>query len=145
MRMIAEFKEFAVRGSVVDMAVGVVIGAAFSKVVTSFVSGVLTPPLGLLAGGVDFAQLRWTLKPADGAAKAVSVDYGLFLMAVLDFCLVALAVFALVRGLNRLRRRNQAAPPPTEKSCPECASVIPINAKRCRFCSQVVALRPSGG
>src|SRR5258705_5661697 len=102
MGMIREFKEFAMRGNVVDMAVGVVIGAAFGKLVTSFTSDLLMPPIGLLTGGVDFSALALRLKePIDGAA-AVAINYGKFINVVIDFTIVAFAIFLLVKGMNRL-------------------------------------------
>lgn len=104
MSLVKEFREFAVKGNVVDMAVGVVIGAAFGKIVSSFVSDVVTPPLGLLVGGVDFRELSLQLKAASGATPAVVVKYGLFLQAVFDFLIVAIAIFAVVKLINKLKR-----------------------------------------
>ena len=115
--MLKEFKEFALRGNVVDMAVGIIIGAAFGKIVTSLVNDVVMPPLGLLTGRVDFSQLYWNLTPADypsltaaQAAGAATLNYGLFINAVLNFVIVALAVFLLVRAMNRLKRKAEEAP-----------------------------------
>jgi len=133
MSMLKEFKEFAMKGNVVDMAVGVVIGGAFGKIVTSFLNDVMMPPLGLLTGGVDFTEHRLTLKAAEGAAKAVTVNYGAFITAIVDFTIVAFAVFMLVKAMNAVKRE---APPPTEKKCAECLLDIPIGAKRCGHCSQ---------
>src|SRR4051812_22048143 len=110
MKMIKEFKEFAMKGNVVDMAVGVVIGGAFGKIVTSFLNDVLMPPLGLLTGGADFTEHRLTLKAAQGADKAVAVNYGVFVTTVLDFAVVAFAVFLLVKMMNTLKREEPAAP-----------------------------------
>jgi large conductance mechanosensitive channel len=139
MSMIKEFKEFAMRGNVVDMAVGVVIGGAFGKIVGSFLNDVMMPPLGMLTGGVDFTEHRLTLKAADGAAKAVTLNYGAFLTAVVDFAIVAFAVFLLVKGMNALKRAEPApAPAPTEKQCPECLMNIPLRAKRCGHCAQAL-------
>lgn len=104
MSVLKEFKEFAVKGNVVDLAVGVVIGAAFGKIVSSVVADVLMPPLGLLIGGVSFAHLKVTLRDAIADKPAVTLNYGLFLQAMFDFILVALAVFVLVKAINRLRR-----------------------------------------
>ena len=139
MKIVDEFKEFAVKGNVVDMAVGVIIGGAFGKIVSSFLNDVMMPPLGMLTGGVDFTDHRLILKPAEGAAKVVAVNYGAFLTAIVDFVIVAFAVFMLVKAINTLRRQAPAEPPPTptEKQCPECLMNIPINAKRCGHCAQL--------
>ena len=140
MKIIKEFKEFAMKGNVVDMAVGVVIGASFGKIVTSFLNDVLMPPLGMITGGVDFSDQRFALKAAHESAKAVSINYGAFITTVIDFVILAFAVFAMVKAMNSLKRESPApAPTPTEKTCPECLSAIPLEAKRCRFCSQPVA------
>jgi large conductance mechanosensitive channel len=112
MSLAKEFKEFAVKGNVVDMAVGVIIGTAFGKIVSSFVSDVVTPPLGLLIGGVDFRNLAFTLREAVDKKDAVVVKYGLFLQATFDFFIVAAAIFAVVKLINRLK--NQAPPPPAK-------------------------------
>jgi len=137
MSMFKEFKEFAMKGNVVDMSVGVVIGGAFGKIVSSFLNDIMMPPLGMLTGGVDFSDHRITLKAADGAAKAVTVNYGSFITAFVDFAVVAFAVFILVKGMNHLKREAPAAPPaPTEKQCPECLLNIPIKARRCGHCAQ---------
>jgi large conductance mechanosensitive channel len=139
MKMVDEFKEFAMKGNVVDMAVGVVIGGAFGKIVTSFLNDIMMPPLGMLTGGVDFTEHRLTLKAADGAAKAVTVNYGAFITAVVDFTIVAFAVFVMVKGINALKRQEPSAPPPpSEKKCPECLTLIPLEAKRCKNCAQPV-------
>jgi large conductance mechanosensitive channel len=111
MSLAKEFKEFAVKGNVVDMAVGVIIGGAFGKIVSSFVSDVVTPPLGLLIGGVDFRDLSLTLKSAEGAAPAVVLKYGVFVQSVFDFMIVAMAIFAVVKLINKLKRAEPAAPP----------------------------------
>lgn len=113
MSLIKEFREFAVKGNVVDMAVGVIIGAAFGKIVSSLVADVLMPPLGLLIGGIDFTHFQWVLRAADQAQKVpeVSLKYGIFLQAVFDFMLVACAVFVLIKIINQLRRQQEAAAP----------------------------------
>jgi large conductance mechanosensitive channel len=110
MKMIQEFKAFAVRGNVVDMAVGIIIGAAFGKVVSSVVGDVIMPPLGLMIGGVDFSDLAITLKDAVGDKPAVVLAYGKFIQSIFDFSIVALAVFLLVKGINRLKRQEAEAP-----------------------------------
>ena len=114
MSMLKEFKEFAVKGNVVDMAVGIIIGVAFGKIVSSFVADVLMPPIGLLIGGVDFSNLMITLKAAEEGVEAVVIRYGMFLQAVFDFVIVAFAVFMAVRALNSMRKKEAetpAAPP----------------------------------
>jgi large conductance mechanosensitive channel len=147
--MLKEFKEFAMRGNVVDMAVGIIIGAAFGAIVKSLVDDVIMPPIGLLLGGVDFSNFFAVLKegatPAPyaslavaKAAGAVTVNYGLFFNSIISFLIVAFAVFMLVRGLNTLRRQEAPAPPNT-KACPFCASMIPIQAKRCPMCTSQLA------
>ena len=111
MAMLKEFREFAVKGNVVDLAVAVIIGAAFGKIVSSFVADIVMPPLGLLIGGVNFSDLALTLKPASGAAPAVVWAYGKFLQAVFDFTIIAFVIFLAVKGINRFKREEQAAPP----------------------------------
>jgi len=115
MKLWNEFKEFAIKGNVVDLAVGVIIGAAFGKIVTSFVGDVIMPPLGLLTSGVDFKELAWTLRPAVGAQPAVIMKYGAFFQTVIDFFLVAVSIFAMVQVIAKLKR-NEPAPPPAPPS-----------------------------
>jgi large conductance mechanosensitive channel len=136
--MLKEFKEFAMKGNVLDLAVGIIIGAAFGKIVSSFVADVLMPPIGLLLGGVDFSNLFVNLSSgayatieAAKAAGAPTLNYGLFLQAVIDFLLVAFAVFLLVRWVNRFR----APAPVATKDCPLCTTAIPIKARRCPACT----------
>lgn len=145
--MLNEFKKFALRGNVVDMAVGIIIGVAFGAIVSSLVADVMMPPIGLLLGKVDFSNLFIVLK--DGAtpgpytsvaeaqkAGAVSVNYGIFVNAVVKFVITAFAVFLLVRGINKLRQKELAAPPPpTTKECPYCLSSVAIKATRCPHCT----------
>lgn len=144
-----EFREFAVRGSVVDMAVGIIIGAAFTSVVQSLVNDVLMPPIGLFVGDDDFKNLFVTLRqgnppgpyPSVEAAKAagaVSINLGLFANAVLSFTLVAFATFMLVRMVNRLRRNQAPPPPPSTRKCPFCVSDIAMAATRCPRCTSEV-------
>ena len=114
MSLIKDFKEFAVKGNVVDLAVGVIIGAAFGKIVSSFVADVIMPPLGLLTSGVDLKQLGWTLRAGEGKTPPVILNYGSFLQNVFDFCLVALAVFSLVQLLAKLKRADKIATPAAE-------------------------------
>jgi large conductance mechanosensitive channel len=111
MSVLKDFKEFAVKGNVIDLAVGVIIGAAFGKIVSSFVSDVVMPPLGLLTSGADFKDLAFTLRAAQGEAPAVVLKYGLFLQSVFDFLLVAIAIFAMVQAIAKLKKKDQAAAP----------------------------------
>jgi large conductance mechanosensitive channel len=120
MSMVKEFKEFAMRGNVMDMAVGIVIGAAFGGIVSSFVNDVLTPPLGLLLGGVDFSGLGFMLKTAEGEAPAVMLNWGLFIQKVIDFVIIAFAIFLVVKGMNSMKKKEVEAPaeppaPPAEE------------------------------
>ncbi|HVH98445.1 MAG TPA: large-conductance mechanosensitive channel protein MscL [Enhygromyxa sp.] len=114
-----EFKEFALRGNVVDLAVGIIIGAAFGKIVSSFVADIIMPPLGLLVGNVDFSDLKVTLKEATDAAPAVTMNYGLFLQAIFDFLIVALAIFFVVKAMNRMQKSKAEAPTPPAPSTEE--------------------------
>jgi large conductance mechanosensitive channel len=146
--MLKEFKEFVARGNVVDMAVGIIIGGAFATIVKSLVEDVLMPPIGLLLGGVDFANFFALLKAGTtpgpyatlGAAKeagAVTVNYGLFFSSAISFLIVAFAVFLLVRSVNAMRRREPAAA--TTKDCQFCATAIPLKATRCPQCTSQLA------
>ena len=139
--MLKEFKELAMRGNVLDMAIGIIIGAAFGKIITSFVSDILMPPVALLLGKTDFSGLYFnisgksfaTLAEAK-AAGAATINYGLFLNAVVDFLFVAFAIFLLVRQVNRFKAKPEP-PSPTTKDCPYCYSTIPIQAVRCGHCT----------
>lgn len=135
MSIVKEFKEFAMRGNVLDLAIGIIIGGAFGKVVSSVVNDVLMPPIGVLIGGVDFSSFGLTLKEAIDKSPAAVLKYGLFLNNVIDFLIVAFAVFLIVKAVNRMQRKPAPAPAPTTKSCPECSMVIPIEAKRCGHCT----------
>lgn len=110
MSIAKEFKEFALKGNVVDMAVGIIIGAGFGKIVSSMVADVIMPPIGLLVGGVDFTGLKLVLKAAEGAAPAVTLNYGMFIQTVIDFAIVAAAIFMMVKLMNRMKRSEAAAP-----------------------------------
>jgi large conductance mechanosensitive channel len=117
MSMLKEFKEFAMRGNVIDLAVGVVIGGAFGKIVTSLVNDVIMPPIGLLTGGVDFADKKWVLKAADNTDPAhkvaeVAVNYGMFINTLIQFLIIAFAIFLVVKAINRISRKEEAAPAP---------------------------------
>lgn len=141
--MLKEFRTFALRGNVIDLAVGVIIGAAFGKITTSLVNDVIMPPIGLLLGRVDFSDLFVNLSGASypnlTAAKeagAPVIAYGTFVNTVIEFTIIAFAVFLLVRQVNRLQVRFKDAPAPsTEKNCPRCVSAIPIAATKCKFCT----------
>ncbi len=133
MSSLKEFKEFAMRGNMVDMAVGIIIGGAFGKIVSSLVNDVIMPPIGLILGGVDFRDLSLTLKQAQGGSPAVTLNYGVFVNTVVDFLIIAFAIFLMIRTLNRLFKKE--APPPKTKECPECRMSIPIHARRCGYCT----------
>ncbi len=133
MSMIKEFKEFAMRGNVVDMAVGIIIGASFGKIISSLVNDIIMPPIGMLLGNLDFSDLAITLKDKTEAAGAVTIKYGLFINTVLDFAIVALAIFMLIKQLNRFKKADVAEV--TTKDCPKCFSSIPIKATRCPNCT----------
>ncbi len=151
MSMLKEFKEFAVKGNVVDMAVGIIIGGAFGTIVMSLVTDILMPPIGLILGGVDFTDLFLTLK--EGAspgpyatlasaqeAGAVTVAYGLFLNSVVSFLIIALSVFFVIKGVNAMKRREEEPSlEPTTKDCPYCLSSVPLKATRCPFCTSELA------
>jgi large conductance mechanosensitive channel len=141
-----EFKEFALKGNVIDLAVGVVIGAAFGKIITSLVDDIIMPPLGALIGKHDLSDYFVTL--SDGhyesvaqakAAGAATLNYGLFLNAVFYFLLVALALFVVIRYINRMKQKPAEVVAKNLRDCPECLSPIPIDARRCKFCGQPVA------
>lgn len=147
--MLEEFKKFIMRGNVVDLAVGVIVGGAFGAIVKSLVDDLIMPPIGLLLGGVDFADLFINLGPGTyetlseaKEAGAATINYGIFLNTIITFLIVAFAVFLLVRAVNRLeetRKAEEALPSePAKKTCPECLSEIPMEARRCAFCTVVL-------
>jgi large conductance mechanosensitive channel len=138
--ILKEFRKFAMRGNPLDMAVGIIMGAAFGRIVSSLVSDIIMPPIGLMLGGLDFSNLFLTLRggpyssvAAAKAAGAPTVNYGVFINTVIDFVIVAFATFLLIRQVNRMRRSPEAAP--TTKPCPYCLSVIPLRAVRCPNCT----------
>jgi large conductance mechanosensitive channel len=143
--MVKEFKEFVMRGNVVDMAVGIIIGAAFGAIIKSLVTDILMPPIGLLLGNVDFSNLFVVLRGAPAGAGfasvaeaqkagAVTVNYGLFINTIISFVIIAFSVFLLIKGINQLRR-DEAPAPPDKKDCPFCLSSIPLHASRCPHCT----------
>ena len=139
--MLEEFKKFAMRGNVIDLAIGVIIGTAFGKIISSLVNDILMPPIGRVMGNMDFSSLQISLTgktyPSVAAAKAAgapTINYGLFINTLIDFLIVAFVLFLVIRFLNRLK--PEAAP--DTKTCPECLSEIPIAAKRCKFCASTV-------
>ncbi|MBZ5647988.1 MAG: large-conductance mechanosensitive channel protein MscL [Acidobacteriia bacterium] len=147
--MMKEFKEFALRGNVLDMAIGIILGVAFGRIVTSFVEDILMPPLGLLLGKVDFSNLFFSLTgrhfdtlAAAKAAGAPTINYGMFVNHVFNFVIVAFAIFLLVRQVNRLKRQPAAAP--TTRECPLCLSQIPIKAVKCAHCTSEVKPAAAG-
>ena len=148
--MFKEFKEFAMRGNVIDLAVGVVIGAAFGAIVTSLVNDILMPILGLILGNADFTNLFLVLKEGTTAgpyetlalaqeAGAVTLNYGLFINSIVSFLIIAFAIFLLIRTINRMQREEEAPPEePTTKECPHCFTEIPIQATRCPNCTSTL-------
>ena len=139
--MLKEFKEFAMKGNMVDMAIGIIIGAAFGKIVSSLVSDVLMPPIGKVTGGVDFSNLFYSLTggmyPSVAAAKAAgaaTINYGIFLNTLIDFAIIAFVLFMIIKGVNSMKKKEAAAAP-TTKECPHCCTAIPLNAKRCPACT----------
>jgi len=145
--MLKEFKEFAMRGNVADMAVGIIIGAAFGAIVKSLVDDVIMPPIGMLLGNVDFSNLFVVLKEGATAvapyaslaeakkAGAITINYGIFINSVISFLIVAFAVFMLIRSINRLKKKEEAPTAPATKECPFCVSAISIKATRCPNCT----------
>ncbi|ARU60669.1 large-conductance mechanosensitive channel [Tumebacillus avium] len=152
--MIKEFREFATKGNIFDLAIGVVIGAAFGKIVTSFTNDILMPPIGLLLGQVDFSNLYINLSSTSYAslaeaqkAGAPTINYGLFINNVLDFLIIAFTIFLVIRQLNKLKRKKDtpavAAADPTTKDCPYCLETIPLKATRCGHCTSLLEDPPA--
>ena len=126
MGMMSEFRDFAMRGNVVDMAVGIVIGGAFGKIVSSFVNDVLMPPIGILLGGVDFTELAVTLKAASGEVAAVTLNYGTFIQTLVDFIIIAFAIFMVIKAMNSLKKKKEEAPAAPAKPSAEEALLTEI-------------------
>jgi large conductance mechanosensitive channel len=151
--MLKDFKEFIMRGNVVDMAVGIVIGASFGAIVSSFVADIIMPPIGILLGNVDFSNLFTVIKEgtapgpyathaAAKAAGAVTINYGTFFNTIISFLIVAFSIFLLIRNINSMKRKEEAPPPaPSTKECPYCLSAIPIKAVRCAHCTSELKIQ----
>jgi len=142
--MLKEFKEFALKGNVIDLAIGIIIGAAFGKVVQSLVTDVIMPPIGMLAGKMDFSSLFINLSGKSfetlaeaKKAGAATLNYGLFINNIVDFTIMAFVVFIMVKQINRLKKAEPAAPAPDTKDCPFCLSKVPLKATRCSQCTSV--------
>lgn len=149
MKVLKEFREFAMRGNVLDMAIGIIIGTAFGKIITSLVNDILMPPIGVLLGKMDFASLFVSISSqhyqrlADAkAAGAATINYGLFLNTIIDFVVVAFIIFLLIRQVNRFKKKEEPAVPVT-KDCPYCLSAVPVKATRCPHCTS--ELKPAEG
>jgi len=141
-KILTEFREFALRGNVIDMAIGIILGVAFGKIITSLVNDLLMPPIGLLLGNVDFSNLfvnlsgqSYTSLESAKAAGAPIISYGIFINTVIDFIIVALVIFLLVRLINQMKRQKEVPTIPTTKDCPYCLSSIPLKAVRCPQCT----------
>ncbi|QNK56978.1 large-conductance mechanosensitive channel protein MscL [Paenibacillus sp. PAMC21692] len=150
MKIVKEFREFAMRGNVIDLAVGVIIGGAFGKIVTSLVNDIIMPPIGMILGGVNFKDLKISLDPSYSGDPATEpfIRYGQFINVMLDFLIVAFCIFLLVKGINALRRLKEKEEPkaeaaPTEKDCPYCLSKVPIKASRCKHCTSQLEETPA--
>ncbi len=149
--MLKEFKEFAMRGNVMDMAIGIIIGAAFGPIVGSLVGDIIMPPIGLILGNVDFSNLFFVLKEgaqvgpyasiaAAKSAGAVTINYGLFINTIINFMIVAFAIFMMIKAMNRMKREQPApAVAPTTKDCPACCNAVPIKATKCGHCTSPLA------
>ncbi len=142
--MFKEFKEFALKGNVIDLAIGIIIGAAFNKVVQSLVNDIIMPPVGMLMGKMDFSALFINLSGKEfetlaeaKKAGAATLNYGLFINTMVDFLIMAFVVFIMVKQINRLKREAPAAPGPETKECPHCLSTVPLAAKRCAHCTSM--------
>jgi len=134
MGIVKEFRDFAMKGNVVDMAVGIIIGVAFGKIVSSLVGDVIMPPIGYLLGNVDFSSLAFTLKEATDSSPAVTIKYGLFINTIIDFLIVAFVIFMVIKLMNSLKT-PAPAPAATTKDCPHCLMSVPLKATRCGHCT----------
>ncbi len=137
--MLKEFKEFAMKGNVMDMAIGIILGAAFGKIVASFVNDILMPPIGMALGGMNFADLGKVLQEAQGETAAVVMKYGSFIQTIIDFLIIAGTIFIVVKIMNNAKKKEaEAEPAPETKECPKCISEISIKASKCAFCASDV-------
>ena len=134
--MLKEFKSFAMRGNVVDMAVGIVIGTAFGKIITSLVNDIIMPPIGQLLGNVDFSNLVYIIQEKTADAEQVSINYGIFINSVLNFLIISFSIFLIVNQMSKFQKKQ--AETPTHKDCPKCFSSISVKATRCGFCTSDV-------
>jgi large conductance mechanosensitive channel len=134
MGMLKEFRDFAMKGNVIDMAVGIVIGVAFGKIVSSLVADVIMPPIGLMMGNVDFSSLAYTLRAATDSSPAITIKYGLFINTIIDFVIVAFVIFLIIKQLNRFKK-PAPAPAITSRDCPYCLMSVPLKATRCGHCT----------
>lgn len=135
MKIIDEFKEFAIKGNAIDLAVGIIIGAGFSKIVTSLVEDIIMPPVGILTGGVDFTQKDIILKAASEGTEAVTINYGVFLSTIFEFTIIAFSIFLIIRYINKLKRSDKTEEE-EPRLCPFCRESIAIDAKRCPHCTE---------
>lgn len=133
--LIQEFKTFISRGNVIDMAVGIIIGASFGKIVDALVKHVIMPPIGYLLGGVDFSDLKFIIRGATKTQEAVTIDYGIFLNTVIDFLIISIAIFVLIKLINTFHKKQEVA---ESKLCSQCQMTIPIKAKKCGYCTSQV-------
>lgn len=132
-KILNEFRNFAIKGNAIDMAIGIIIGAAFTQIVNSLVNEIIMPPIGLMMGGVDFSDLSITLKRASETSEAVLLHYGIFINTLINFAIVAFAMFSVVKAMNTLKKKKEIKP--TTKKCAECEMEIPIKAKKCGHCT----------
>lgn len=137
MSLIKEFRDFANRGNLIDLAVAVVLGGAFGKIINSIVADIIMPPIGLLLGGIDFSNMKLILRNSVIPAEVVSINYGLFVNSIVNFLIIAFSIFIVLRYIKKFQKQEAAAAPITKK-CPECAITIPIEAKRCGYCNTVL-------
>ncbi|MEX2369241.1 MAG: large-conductance mechanosensitive channel protein MscL [Candidatus Paceibacterota bacterium] len=139
MKLLQEFKEFAVRGNAIDLAVGIIIGAGFSKIVTSLVEDVIMPPIGLFTGNVDFASKDLVLRAATEVNEAIVINYGTFISTVVEFVIIAFSVFLIIKYINSLKREKEASPEPQARICPFCKEGIASEASRCPHCTAEIS------
>jgi large conductance mechanosensitive channel len=148
MQLFKEFREFAVKGNVIDLAVGVIIGAAFGKIVTSLVDDLIMPPVSAIAGKVNFSDMKVVLRDGTATAKAITWNYGNFLNLVIQFLIIAWCVFLMVKALNKAKARFDSPPAenePVVKQCPYCMSEVPTSAVKCKFCTSNLLEAPQAG